>query len=171
MRSLAAKTPFTLAAVELVGFHLTSLQLDAADAALSVHMYILQAATISEVTYLIKSQRQDYVQPGVVEVCKTHNVRIHRHAHTDYFLAGHLTQNQQDAIESQVGGSLKQCQENVQRLQGLIKGPGGIQSGINTATIAHRQGVVRSSFCFCSLADSMLLVLVWPPLLCIALSK
>lgn len=33
MRSLAAKTPFTLAAVELVGTHLNILGLDAADAA------------------------------------------------------------------------------------------------------------------------------------------
>lgn len=33
MRSLAAKTPFTLAAVELVGAYLSILDLDAADAA------------------------------------------------------------------------------------------------------------------------------------------
>lgn len=68
MRSLAAKTPFTLAAVELVRFRLIILQVYAADAAVSTHVYEMQAATISEVTHLIKSQRQDYVQPGVVEV-------------------------------------------------------------------------------------------------------
>ena len=75
------------------------------------------------------------------------DLQVQRHTYTYYFLAGRLTQNQQDAIESQVGGGLKKCQENIQRLQGLIKGPGGTQSGVNTATIAHRQGVVRSSFC------------------------
>ena len=58
--------------------------------------------------------------------------------------AGRLTQTQQDAIESQVGGSLKKCQENIQRLQTLITSPTGSQSGVNTATIAHRQGVVRN---------------------------
>ena len=73
MRSLAAKTPFTLAAVELVGTHLNIIELDALDAACNLVQMLqrnLQAATISEVTHLIKTQRQDYVQPGGVRVCR-----------------------------------------------------------------------------------------------------
>lgn len=86
----------------------------------------------------------------VFEPAESADLQIQRQTYIYYFVAGRLTQNQQDAIESQVGGSLKKCQENIQRLQGLIKGAGGTQSGVNTATIAHRQGVVRSSLCQCS---------------------
>ena len=144
MRSLAAKTPFTLAAVELVGSQTDYVASFVPQLLLCQLAMAVQAATITEVTRLIKTQRQDYVQPGVVTVCRTQDSQ---NSYTlILILVGRLTHTQQDAIESQVGGSLKQCQENIQRLQGLIKGPGGVQSGVNTATIAHRQGVVRDSF-------------------------
>lgn len=90
LRSLA-KSSFTLAAIEL-------------------------AAAVSQVTQLMQSQRQDYVQPG------------------------RMSQAQQDAVEHEMARGLKVCKENIQQLQSQIQksSSNAGQLTINTATAAHR---------------------------------